>query len=1627
MSHGRPFWLSSFLHDDNTRTTARSRTVGEHLPQAASPHRGYGMHDDELEDADSGDSDSEEVFYDHQSGAPREGPKRGSPKQTLHLSPTPSASSTSLTGTRKGSGDTFPASTFTSAAAPTPRAGTYAAAAAAASSVPALARVLDTSVMTMDNAVRVPFALRSAGRRTMFDVLADWEATRARQQAAPPLAPADTENQKSAHRTVPPAVDAASAAREVTYNALFPRAALTSAKVTGAGLDSAPPHQRDVPHGSNPITVPSATESRASPTTSRASTAVITHGSAAAAHASAGSSMENVVRGSAAALAVQAAKTTAPPPAGPAKPDRRLRHLLPSHLRGHHGCTADRSDAEEPHDTKRATEAEAGVKNTPASGRRVRESDTPWAALLHDEQLGSRRRQGGADVTAAAVEGHKTRHQQGDTSDISSISTESLVNADRGGMKTDPRAAQSRVATAGGSPTAPASFLARLVEADVSGWDAGLTSPRRSQPHGGYRSNTTQSGWTDLEANLRRSTRRTHRGESSCSTGSEVEDGGGDAGLRAARRRRGMLDLNQLVDDDVPPWLLHHQAEESRRQQRHAADLQQQQQQGRQQQGRALAASSLGTVMPLEEEEATAAERVAAGQRLTGKPARFCPSSTAPRNATATVGGTGLPPSTTAAGSPPPPPPPPLPPLASRLRATWKEGARLLKQRNTNATAVGVLEYLWQRFLAWKPCGLRLLGQLRRGVCLGGRATPPRENASARDGEGSAEVQDEEADGGGRAHAHPRLRGRCRAGDDNSSSIEDISLSSGDAGDEEQHHRKRAATQRVTARTTSSASTAAAAVAAAEAKDGSEGVEIQFLVLKLEAAFNVVTVRGELTWASEAACQRLGLSYPLATLSARPTLTRARREWTLVLPEPALMQVPVGLHEHLYLAPPYTVFAETRAVLSTYNFTTDALLRQHAAAGAGGGDAPHTDAHEGREADGAHAAEQNQRRSAGPQAMAEVRSRYEHWDSSRQRGVSPVRGSSGNAVAAATGTWHGGTSLDTQRWLLEPLVHGNTSATPQQGPRRRGDVGGVLEQASAAASADHHQRTPERTGRGADHGAGGAEGGPVGASPEPHPPHSRLAWAGHETLPGSHVAAPGLLLSASPSHVRPSAASVNSIAGDGFYDPLAMPALPTTDAAVRQGRLAATRFGDASDHGAPATSDFTVVLTGKSEDALRGEGGPPAVTSSRPPPNSAADLAPRGGDEAGGVGASPRALPIPPPLCVMGSPGTTGASATDTADAVAALPMVWAAPLVDDTMGHGFARGPGAEWDVPVEVLFALSRGCRLTDAGEGDERAWGGRDAVDGSGDDEWGLQANRRRYGDDVHRHAHTSGRSGSSGNSSTSSGGRSSAALHRRKRQRHDASGGEDTAGTQPLEQPVGHRVFSSTMSLSTPVPTPNSTASPAAATAGGELRCATSASSSSLSSLSEVHTDDRDATRAPPSPVLHARASRGTRRTAPATRHQLLQRERQEQQARWMRALWGSDIPHGNLGPGAPATRPEVEPPSTAARVSSAPEVRSPQYAVVSPLTSSKTSQQRLEDYAFSSLAPHDCVASQNADIAVMLPDELPHTPPSDVHAGPAQMPRQPPRAAHPLPDDEATNTIASIGFFALQDVVLSDSE
>ncbi|KAG5507359.1 hypothetical protein GH5_07455 [Leishmania sp. Ghana 2012 LV757] len=1558
MSHARSCFSPSFLRDDSIRV------------------RG-------LRGGDSSDSSDGpvEVFYDHRSRLPqheltdsttvRSGgglahqPPRlipGHRQKQPSVTPVPSAPLTSsLNSAHKGSVDRFPASTFTSAAS-------CAISPAGPFSMTALGGVVDEAVVTMDHAVRVPCALRGAGRRTMFDVLVDVAARQRRpdQRQAKPQVSAEDRNITSDHvatardlqapaphpsGTAVSSLGISSSAREITYQLLFPQSTVAAAA-------------RRLSSSTTTNSVSAAGSVRELCNGGIASTAPVLGAVVAALPG-------RETRAGASASPVRHRRTTplsALPPQR-AKPDRRLLHLLPAHLRGGLAASQSADDDSQERKLQRAlidgtNRLQTPPVRNPADATALDASDMSSISSFSDggdtrqpdtryvqPHLGTR--PDATDVAAAAP----MRGPQAPQAVTHQTSFSGLIDGD---AEVIARHQPQHAGPKSGQPERPQRTTedseakwARLEQVFMGAAEAVVSSSLAEEPtcvrdrlhhsHSGHRRVDRGTARSSLERSTThlRTTDVFASDPDSASSGMEnsVDDGGG------------VLDLRKDLDDEVPRWVRQHEAARG-----HLAQL-------RQQRRVPWASPTFRDAHMYVVERAAAAYRAralvaataAASQALVGKPRIFCPSSMVPRTPSAAshpaselVGGAAAWSAARGVGRGTPVARGIRTPVGAQgsLLTVWKEGKRLLKQRSSNTTAVAVVEYLWQRFQAWKPYGLQLLRQLRRGICFGEAAAPP---------VGSPLSRSQRESDSGCLVLNPAWDGP--AGD----AVEPTEEILGTSSDEDRTHTsvlqrkaawksQRCPQQAVAsapsqqwhpAATAGSGTDAASeaghqsegegrpsdAGAAEEGGSGDEGVELQLRVHYMESAFNVVAVHGELTYASESACARLGLAYPLLSSPRLPSCVRDRaedaattraaqqRQWTLLLPEPALMQVPVLLQEHIYLAPPYTVCREMQTVLASYNFTSDALLRQHAeeeevfqggpqrrrATGAAGNAVS-----EGHAFDTGYGDSGDRRCRVSPTSQAvrarqRCRSRVCCGSAAQEgNGRAPVREAAPtDAQMPAHPTEEPATTVSPPSLYRElggtPLnvdparLHRTpTLEHPQRQQWLVAGKEGTYPRAQAAGGVEAHTPTAVRQ--------GGCTR--MGASPEPHhpvargpPPLPRLREAGS----GSDAvyadarwrqSNPPAQASLSPSCVRASPASVNSIAVDGFYDPLAMPALPI--AGAERGMVKAWGDSGGGTRGlSSAMAGVTMVVTRDSVHDADHVVGPAHALERR-------------------LAGGPRELPIPPQLVAPLSSTFSQAVAASASDSVSnggvedgaeargcstLAAAVSAAPLMDCRIGDGFPRGPSSDWDVPVEVLFALSRGGGrwMDDAEQPAPLTCRHRDAdVDGRSEGDDGDGAFEVRHGP-----------AGACSLAATPAK-LAQEPVGVRKRHRHETrtSGDAFTATASHLasQKLPSSAIFSS--------PTPHSQS----ASTATSLASSTAPSFVSLSSLSEPQDECVDGAESGDAPQA-ARASRGKANGRGAMRWPrhgarrsrlggaIASRPHQkQQQERWMRVLWGRGKHH-----------------------------------------------------------------------------------------------------------------------------------
>ncbi|KAG5480594.1 hypothetical protein LSCM1_06298 [Leishmania martiniquensis] len=1654
MSHGRACIFSSFLRDDNTQTK-RSRG-GSHSDKSDSSDRSVNVvydHHCGLPQHEPGDSTS----LQNDGGPACQRPQQQQQQQQSSITQVPSASLTaSLNSLRKGSVGSFPVSTFTPTA---PH--------AAPCSTSALAGMVDEAVMTMDHAVRVPSALRGAGRRTMFDVLVNLAERQGRREVwqAKPRVPTEANNLAGEHAATArdvqapaPSLRAASSAQEMTYQMLFPRSAVAAAakRPSSSSTANAAP------------AVGSAQEAGGEHT---ASMAPPLDGAVKA------SPSRNMCTSASASLAPHLPMSLPSAlPSARAKPDRRLRHLLPAHLRG--GPAASQSGDDDwqghklqasPHvgnDRRQSPKAEhfAGLvaldaydTSSISSFSDDDDDDTSSPGTRHlQPHLGTRREGAGSSDTAP-----RSRPQAAPVATRPTVlsrlingDAEELVSLEAPREGPEPEQPKRPQQMAEGTETRWARreqvFMGAVEAAMPSSLADGPECVRDGLRH--RRSRDRRAGRNTASRSSERS--RTHCratdpfASDSDSTSSGVDDSADDGGS--------VFGLRKDLDDEVPRWMRQHEATRGR-----LAAWQQQQ-----------VWQQVSWASPTFHETHTSViERAAAA--LAGKPHMFCPSSMAPRipsaashaagrvvggrvaGSAASSMGRGRPDTRgtlAAAGAP------------GSLLAVWKEGRRLLKQRPPNTTAVAVVGYLWQRFQSWKPYGCQLLRQLRSGTCFGEAAAPPAgspQSRSQRERRSGCLAVNQEWDAPRRdaVEATEEISGTS-SGEDRAHTR----AMQGKAARKPRQRRKEAAASSSPAQSLALNTTNSTGGGGGGAVGG---VDVQVRVHYMESAFNVVVVHGELTYASESACARFGLAHPLLSSRCSSSYDRGRaedaaatptaheRRWTVLLPEPALKQVPVLLQEHIYLAPPYTVLREAQAVLSSYNFTSDALLRQHAEEEEVfqkanlQGCAPDEGDSGGRPS----RATPTSSRSPGGNADRSAPPRW--WAACEGNDRTPVR------EAASTRAGHPPHPAEETVAEVPPasfyreLCGAPLNADParlrrtpplEHPPRQQWPVvnkEGIYPRAPASDNVDAHSGIAVRQGGRSRVGASPEPHKPVARSP-PLPPRLREAESGSDAVNAEARWRQGIPLvqsPLSPSYVRASTASVNSIIVDGFYDPLAMPALPT--AGAERGAVRAWgSSGDVASGFSSAVADGTVAIARVSEH------GADRVVA-------AADAVERR------LASGPRELPVPPQLLASLSTSATPAVAANASGSVfgngignssearggdvlandlSRVPaaVVSAAPLMDCLIGDGFPRGPTADWDVPVEVLFALCRGDgRFREKEEQPARhRWRHRNVgVDGISEENYvdgAFTAQECPTG--VYTMATTSARLAQQPVDAHK--------LH----QRETPTSGDDFTATAIVRSPSELRSSTASQLVSQMIPSSATFSYPTprspSASAAPSLASSAAPSSISLSSLSEpgddcddgvdgggaahatlpprVMVEGRDRVRWP----RHRSRCSGLSGTLASRRH-----EQQQHQERWMRVLWGRGK-HHDESYGLPAI------PSNASAVARAPA--NPSARTPPPHTS--PSQRRFKECTVNSfsIAADAFTPVPSAESAAARATPVTKGPGLDPTARVAQ-PSSPLAVVHtaatetrtdaPVPHQhEGTQACtASTAFFALDDVYLSGAE
>ncbi|KPA82886.1 hypothetical protein ABB37_02645 [Leptomonas pyrrhocoris] len=1398
MSHGRAFLLSSFVHDDEADTEDAHNKRRQDTRTAAPPFqtaddRNESGRDDDDDDYDADSISDEhdgygpvEVFYDQHAGMSAWETNRKNrsqdepataPAASVFRDGHTTAPNMSITEGNKqeeqqkttsktacDDRDCQAGDPLRQSDAPTPHQRRSTKRAALRQYV----GFVNTAVATMDHAVSVPAALRGAGRRTMFDVLVEVAQRRKEKlkEGEGKAAQVDATTRVSSRSTnvssapggsaAATSLSAVRSARDATYRMLFPAAAtaaaVASAAVGGNGRpfesSTSPSHlqtsalkrhdrasaghqrqqqqQHELPVMHSTPNLPPGGGSSVSHTT-LATTAGSSpmecihdarpHVDPALTSSTTGSATSLYPVGEGGAQRTSSASAAATPPQS--GPDRRLRHLLPAHLHGavsaqkkgdgpsaKVGSRALRKGGEEQARENSEDDDSASDISSVSSGeqpprraaqrvavRPASEEDACLRDFLDGGGGGGGKRETGLNLslsTRASMKGKATSKEE----------TTWLQRLEETVESTRQRAAADQ----------------SLLEEVLMGHRARRpASPEEQLPRGHRRPRDRATGAVQVGDDGAGSM----TAASTCSTSRSRSSGSKSRSQSSSARSTSFLsdDLMRDIDDDVPQWVLQREARQQRqRQPQYELDLRG---------PRAGVAERSSAVLEQ--------ERVEVLQSFIGKPTTFCPSCAASRRppnrknsnpppTAAALHSTSNAPSrfqcytsagTTASSF-----------FASAAQATgslflasWKEGKRLCKH---NPTATSVVAYLSDCFDRWKPYGLQL-----------------------------------------QQHTHDRdsLPTGASTGDENSGDG-DVSISSADDAPvlpytSKTHRGVHAGEGNYTGK---------AAATALDAKRKECGVELKIRVQYIEAAFNVAVVHGTLVWCSEHARQRLRMS-PISGAAAasegaictvdeednRHTLLRPLQAaplpssafsdvgdlpWTFLFPEPALMQIQALVGEHLYIAHPYHVYSSQRIVLASYNFTTDAVVRQQEAQFAleleerlrvvskrsEGGNCYALPAHHGEVAD---------------------------LDSRRHRGMSPVRTSAhpalyqserspthlcrpshaGTATAAAT------TVADRSPHRLVYEIPGRSS-TPQRPASAQiqssPDASLAIPAPSDSFTIDAEAHTPERTPKtlhvvdaspaphppfheqsqqrqqrpgslattaAVQHEKGNADGtGPYAAAEYAHPPECTAASLHknhNESYRPWHSVDPATSAAPLPSFVRTSTTvspSVNSLAADGFYDPLAMPsfhATTTTASAVAAAVAAASMHGDGG---------VTMVLTGNSADAY-GEDSRMVHRYSRAAAPS--DLVETSSPYVAGATATANALKPPPPFRPFaGAPADVDEHARLQPFVNAAGTGMTGEPVrtfgggdtaVEDRVGHGFPRGPPLDWDVPVEVLFALS------------------------------------------------------------------------------------------------------------------------------------------------------------------------------------------------------------------------------------------------------------------------------------------------------------------------------------------------
>lgn len=1363
MSYGWPFLLSSSVPAEKAEES-RGSAPRPPLIAAASTHANGNEEDDASSSSNNREDDdygAEEIFYDQLSGMPAWGNEQQGNKHTV-VGAKDATDKTTAAHSRPNAasieGVERPQKTHEEESSPhSPPKGT-----ASRATVRELAGVVNTAVATMDHAVSIPSALRGAARRTMFDVLVDVQRRNQKKKAdsekqggtGTKEKGSDSASVGASAGTTPNATvtaivggaaaysskptPAAPSARDLTYRVLFPSAAVAAGKTgpvepsSASSLSHAPPtlasplaapqdgnasdgrteHDTLVPPSTTSLWPRGGNGSHTAPATTAAAASQKAHtvepqADSAPASSSTCNAAAVTRHTSVTAQRVQSASflssSSSSHAAATGGPDRRLRHLLPAHLHGPRltqkegkGSPVEKPDGRGRQQCRTAAEEAFGRSGDDDDDTL---SDIPSVA---SDDAHCPRGQCSSDTTAQRPAPEKDAC-------LLEVLEGGYENRNQSKVPSSTLAAEHEKRTA----AAATNWLQRLDKVEKESRTVALQQQQQPQRAGTNRSGephaVDQRVLEDVlmgqpvhcpssQEKKREGYRhcpcrktRSQRGNSHSNERSTADEGsltgasrassssGRDSSMSrsssAQSKPSTMLDLMRDIDDDVPQWVRQHEAR------------QQLVQQCQQQQPYGLAPFATST-----DTASLERERAAAIEPFIGKPATFSPSCAASRrqpqnNAAASAAATIDAASyyrfsssntahlttdsffATAAGA-----------AASSFLATWKEGRRLLKQ---NATAMSVVQYLCTCFDRWKPFGSQLKAQT---------TSANEEGDNAQEKEGEIDEATHATTIG--AQVHDRR-------DDSSS------MSCGGGSD-------------------------------VDAAEKDSGVELKIRVEYIDAAFNVAVVHGALVWCSEDARRRLSIPSAVVPVTneevveenkeearrngvARPpqatplpssaSAEAEDRSWSFLFPEAALMQVNVTVGEHLYVASPYYVYADTHSVLATYNFTSDAVVQKQA-----------------RQFE----LELEERLLAIAQVSAKKRTAELNKDTARalwHRALSPVRMS---GVGRASQLERSPTDFSKPSDANAPTTKAadrspnrmvyeipGYSRTPQRVAQNRShsvsDASTPLPVLPSANAAPHTPKCSRET-----HAAVVLEDT---VSPEPHPPfpppkpqqHSDDVGKGNTPLT-SDVERVGPLprdaitiktASTLPSCVRASTTSVNSLAADDFYDPLAMPAFrPTAATATGEAvTMAADVERDDDRHHCRASSPYYKTEIFPSDE--------PVAASQYC--GDAMDQQPSGSMKATATAAPPakqtssdgclhppppfRRLPAALPGGVPNDNHKKRASQLDRADvgdaagttATAAARTFGSAVVVEDGVGHGFPRGPLADWDIPVEVLCALS------------------------------------------------------------------------------------------------------------------------------------------------------------------------------------------------------------------------------------------------------------------------------------------------------------------------------------------------